>query len=148
MRRLRHILHASDFSSASRPAFDYALGLARGARASLTIIHVISPVVPLVGEGYVSPQVLDDLKRRARTYVGKEMGKLVARGKQAGVRTRSLVVEGTAADRIVRAARARRADMIVMGTHGRGAVAKFFLGSVAGRVVATAPCPVLTVRGR
>jgi nucleotide-binding universal stress UspA family protein len=38
--------------------------------------------------------------------------------------------------------------MIVMGTHGRGAVAKFFLGSVAGRVVATAACPVLTVRGR
>jgi nucleotide-binding universal stress UspA family protein len=47
-----------------------------------------------------------------------------------------------------RPARAKRADMIVMGTHGRGAVAKFFLGSVAGRVVATAACPVLTVRGR
>jgi nucleotide-binding universal stress UspA family protein len=76
------------------------------------------------------------------------MAKLVARAKQAGVRARSLVVEGQAADRIVRAARASRADMIVMGTHGRGAVAKFFLGSVAGRVVATATCPVLTVRGR
>jgi nucleotide-binding universal stress UspA family protein len=58
------------------------------------------------------------------------------------------VLEGMAADRIVRAAKGRRADVIVMGTHGRGAVAKFFLGSVAGRVVATAACPVLTVRGR
>jgi nucleotide-binding universal stress UspA family protein len=148
MKRIRSILHASDFSSASRPAFDRALGLAKSARAALTVVHVISPVVPLVGDGYVSPQVLDDLDRRARAYAAKEMGKLVAKAKQAGVRAKSLVVEGVAADRIVRAARARRADMIVMGTHGRGPVAKFFLGSVAGRVVATAACPVLTVRGR
>lgn len=49
---------------------------------------------------------------------------------------------------MVRAAKTGRADMIVMGTHGRGPMAKFFLGSVAGRVVATAACPVLTVRGR
>ena len=148
MKRIRNILHASDFSSASRPAFDRALGLAKSARAALTVVHVISPVVPLVGDGYVSPQVLDDLDRRARAYAAKEMGKLVAKAKQAGVRAKSLVVEGVAADRIVRAAKARRADMIVMGTHGRGPVAKFFLGSVAGRVVATAACPVLTVRGR
>jgi nucleotide-binding universal stress UspA family protein len=148
MKRIRRILHASDFSSASRPALDRALGLAKSARAALTVIHVISPVVPLVGDGYVSPRVLDDLDRHARAYAAKEMGKLVAKAKQAGVRARSLVVAGAAADRIVRAAKARRADMIVMGTHGRGPVAKFFLGSVAGRVVATAACPVLTVRGR
>jgi nucleotide-binding universal stress UspA family protein len=148
MKRIRHILHASDFSPASRPALDRALGLARSARAALTIMHVIAPIVPLVGDGYVSPQVIDDLDRRARAHAAKEMGKLVARAKQAGVRARTLIVEGPAADRIVRAARAKRADMIVMGTHGRGAVAKFFLGSVAGRVVATAACPVLTVRGR
>lgn len=148
MKRIRRILHASDFSSASRPAFDRALGLAKRARAALTVIHVISPVVPLVGDGYVSPQVLDDLDRRARAYAARQMAKLVAKAKRTGVRARSLVVEGAAADRIVRAAKARRADMIVMGTHGRGPVAKFFLGSVAGRVVATAACPVLTVRGR
>lgn len=47
---------------------------------------------------------------------------------------------------IVRVARAKRADLIVMGTHGRGRVAKAFLGSVAERVAGTAPCPVLTVR--
>ncbi|MGH2628444.1 MAG: universal stress protein, partial [Anaerolineales bacterium] len=55
-----------------------------------------------------------------------------------------MLLEGTPADRIVRAARSRRADLIVMGTHGRGGLAKLFLGSVAERVVATARCPVLT----
>jgi nucleotide-binding universal stress UspA family protein len=43
---------------------------------------------------------------------------------------------------------ARKADLLVIGTHGRSGLAKLFLGSVAGRLVAVAPCPVLTVRGR
>jgi nucleotide-binding universal stress UspA family protein len=51
-------------------------------------------------------------------------------------------------EQIVRSAKRQRADLIVMGTHGRTGVARFFLGSVAARVAATAPCPVLTVRGR
>jgi nucleotide-binding universal stress UspA family protein len=125
------------------------VALAKRGRAALTIVHVISPIVPpLSADGYVSPQVIDDLDRRARAYAAREVGKLVSKAKRAGVRAKSLVLEGVAADRVVRAAKSRRADVIVMGTHGRGAVAKFFLGSVAGRVVATAACPVLTVRGR
>jgi nucleotide-binding universal stress UspA family protein len=56
--------------------------------------------------------------------------------------------EGVAANAIVRVARGQRADVIVMGTHGRGGLAKLLLGSVAERVVASAPCPVMTVRGR
>ena len=55
-------------------------------------------------------------------------------------------MEGIAHEQIVRAA--RRTDLVVMGTHGRSGLAKFFLGSVAGRVVSAAPCPVLTVRGK
>ncbi len=94
MKRIRRILHASDFSSASRPAFDRALGLAKSGRAALTILHVIAPVVPLVGDGYVSPQVLDDLDRRARAYAAKEMGKLVARPNRPGCAPRALSSRG------------------------------------------------------
>ena len=68
-----------------------------------------------------------------------------ARGR---VKVRGLLVEGVPADAIVRTAKARGARMIVMGTHGRRGAARFFLGSVASRVVAAAHCPVLTVRGR
>jgi nucleotide-binding universal stress UspA family protein len=59
-----------------------------------------------------------------------------------------LLLEGTPADRIVRAARAHHAAVIVIGTHGRTGLARVFLGSVAERVVGTAPCPVLTVRAK
>jgi nucleotide-binding universal stress UspA family protein len=102
----------------------------------------------LIGYGYVSPRLEKDLARQARAYARKKVGTLVTKAKTAGARATSLVLEGAPADRIVRAARAQRADLIVMGTHGRGAMAKLFLGSVAGRVVATSLCPVLTVRGR
>jgi len=59
-----------------------------------------------------------------------------------------LLAEGPAHEEIVRIAKRKRADLVVMGTHGRSGLAKLFLGSVAGRVVAAAPCPVLTVRGK
>jgi nucleotide-binding universal stress UspA family protein len=148
MKGIRRILYASDFSRASRPAFARAVALARAGRAALTIVHVMIPVVPLVGYGYVSPRLEKDLARRVRASAQRGVGRLVTKAKTAGARATSLVLEGVPADRIVRAARARRADLIVMGTHGRGAMAKLFLGSVAGRVIATSPCPVLTVRGR
>ncbi len=104
MKRFRHILHASDFSSASRPAFDRALELAKTSRAALTILHVIAPIVPLLGDGYVSPQVIDELDRRGRAYAAREMGKLVSEG-QAGRRTRQ---EPRARRRGRRSDRARR----------------------------------------
>ena len=70
------------------------------------------------------------------------------KAKSAKVRAKGVLLEGVAHDQIVRAAKRQKADLLVLGTHGRTGVARFFLGSVAGRVVASAPCPVLTVRGK
>jgi nucleotide-binding universal stress UspA family protein len=53
----RRILHPSDFSSASRAAFAKAVELAKANRAELTIVHVLSPVMPVPGDGYISPKV-------------------------------------------------------------------------------------------
>ncbi|MEX2148022.1 MAG: universal stress protein, partial [Candidatus Rokuibacteriota bacterium] len=66
----------------------------------------------------------------------------------ARVRARGLLLDGVAHEQIAKAAKAKKADLLVVGTHGRTGMARFFVGSVAGRVVAGAPCPVLTVRGR
>jgi nucleotide-binding universal stress UspA family protein len=76
------------------------------------------------------------------------MDRLLAKAKTARVRVRGMLMSGVAHEQIVRTANRQKAGVIVMGTHGRTGVARFFLGSVAARVAATAPCPVLTVRGR
>jgi nucleotide-binding universal stress UspA family protein len=146
--KTRRILHPSDFSTASRAAFARAIAMAKAERAELLIVHVMTPVIPLMGDGYISPKVYDDMERSMRAHGQKQIDKLVAKAKAAGARVRGLLLEGTPADRIVRAARSYHTDMIVIGTHGRTGLARVFLGSVAERVVGTAPCPVLTVRGR
>lgn len=144
----RRILHPSDFSRASGAAFKKAIELAKSERAELMLVHVMSPIAPIAGEGYVSPKMYEDIAASSRAWAQKQLDRLLAKTKTAGVRAKSYVLEGVAHDQIARIARSRHADLIVMGTHGRSGLAKLFLGSVAGRVVAAAPCPVLTVRGR
>jgi nucleotide-binding universal stress UspA family protein len=108
----------------------------------------MSPVVPVPGEGYVSPRMYDELATSSRAWAQKKLDALVAQAKKARVRTKGFLLEGVPHEEIVRFARARRVELIVLGTHGRTGLAKLFLGSVAERVVAAAPCPVLTVRGK
>jgi len=147
MTRIRRIMHPSDFSRASRPAFAKAVELAKTNRAELLVAHVLTPVVPVVGDGYVSPTVYDEIESSARAYALKQLGGLIAKAKKAGVRAKPLLLAGAPAEQITRAARSRRADLVVLGTHGRTGFARVILGSVANRVVATAQCPVMTVRG-
>ncbi|HEX9125362.1 MAG TPA: universal stress protein [Methylomirabilota bacterium] len=148
MSRLRRVLHPSDFSRASGAAFARAVAMAKADRARLLLVHVLSPPVPIAGEGYISSKVYDDLEISARAYGQKHLSELQAKARKAGVKAVTLLFDGVAHEQIVRAAKSKKADLIVIGTHGRTGFAKFFLGSVASRVAASAPCPVLTVRGK
>jgi len=148
MRKVRRILHPTDFSKASGAAFARAVEMAGANRAQLLLAHVIAPVFPMVGEGYLSPKVYEEMETSARAAGQKRLDALVAKARKAGVRAVGLLLEGVPYDRIVRATKAKRVDLVVMGTHGRTGLARFFLGSVAERVVAMAGCPVLTVRGK
>jgi nucleotide-binding universal stress UspA family protein len=112
------------------------------------IVHVLPAVAPLMGDGYMSPRAYDDLRRSMIAHGQRQLDRVIARARRAGVRVQARLLEGTPADRIVRAAKGVHADLVVMGTHGRGGFAKLLLGSVAERVVAMAPCPVMTVRGK
>jgi nucleotide-binding universal stress UspA family protein len=145
---MARILHATDFSAASGPAFTWAVNMARRDRAELLVLHVLSPPAPLVADAYVTPGVWNTLLRSQRASAQRRLDAIVQKARRSRVRARGLLTEGVPADRIVRTARGRRASLIVVGTHGRSGAVRFFLGSVAGRVVAAAHCPVLTVRGR
>jgi|SRR5919109_4114175 nucleotide-binding universal stress UspA family protein len=145
---VRRILHPSDFSPASRAAFAKAIELARDNRAELLVLHVRGAVAPVIGDDYISPQAYESIERASREETRRQLSRLVEQARRRGVRVRALMAQGTAHDEILRAARRGKVDMIVMGTHGRTGLARFFIGSVASRVVAQATCPVLTVRGR
>jgi nucleotide-binding universal stress UspA family protein len=145
---MRRVLHPTDFSTASNMALRKAIEMTKAGRGTLLLIHVLSPVVPVAGEGFIPPKVYDDLVASGRAWAQKQLNRRVARARAAGVRATGFLLEGVVHDRIVQFARSKRADLLVMGTHGRSGIKKLLLGSVAGRVVAAATCPVLTVRGR
>jgi nucleotide-binding universal stress UspA family protein len=65
--------------------------------------------------------------------------------RRQGVKVTARVLRGVAHSAITQAAAAERADLIVLGTHGLSGLSRFLLGSVAQKVIATAPCPVMTV---
>jgi nucleotide-binding universal stress UspA family protein len=150
MRVFRRILHATDFSSASRPALAQAIALARQNRASLQVVHALPPLTLAVGGdfAFVPPGTYEAIDRRARQHAQKQLAALVERARKAGVRATARLRDGAPHEQVPRAARRARADVIVIGTHGRTGVPKIVLGSVAERLVRLAPCPVLTVRSR
>jgi nucleotide-binding universal stress UspA family protein len=141
----RCVLYATDFSRASRPAFARALDLARHHRARLVLLHILMPPSPFLGDEL--PASFVDLQVRARREVERRLATLVGQAKKAGIRVETELTEGVPSEEILRAARRQRADLIVMGTHGRTGLGRVFMGSVAERVLQRATCPVLTVRG-
>jgi nucleotide-binding universal stress UspA family protein len=141
--KTRQIVHPTDFSRGAHAAFVQALRMAKHDHATLTLVHVVEPVPALSDEGYATHWMA--MQNRVRTAAGNAFARLVARARKAGVRARPLLIEGWTAEEILKAARKQHARLIVMGTHGRSGIRRLLVGSVAARVVALSPCPVMTV---
>jgi nucleotide-binding universal stress UspA family protein len=140
----RSILCPVDFSEPAEHALRYALTLAEGLGIdAIQLVHVYQTPAHLfpVGSDYVL-QAEPEVKRSLH----KELEDLARRYGAHGVSIATKWVEGTPHEAIVAAAKELGADLIVMGTHGRGAVQHLLLGSVAERVVRTSHVPVCTVR--
>jgi nucleotide-binding universal stress UspA family protein len=149
VKRIRRILHATDYSKASERALQEAVDFAKQNEAELLVVHVIQPAVPYVaGEDIGAAELYVKLEESTKQEAQRSMNKLVQRLERLKVKAKTLLLRGIPADQIVKAAKNRRADMIVIGTHGRTGLTKLFMGSVASRVISMAQSPVLTVRGR
>ena len=123
--------------------------LAKDYDAELWIVHVIVPTTAYMTEQeFGGAELYTRLEESAKQEAESSMKKLMAAVEKAKVKARSLLLRGSAHDQIVKAAKSKKADLIVIGTHGRTGLSKLFMGSVAGRVVSTATCPVLTVRAK
>ena len=140
------ILVATDFSPASGPAVEEAKKLARSNGAELLIAHAYEPPSPLQIDGYVAPWIYNEWDETLRNEAELALTPLVETARQSGVNARPVVLKGAPFKAITDAAGSEHADLVVMGTHGRAGLSRLVLGSVAARVAASAPCPVLTVR--
>ena len=139
---IRRILLATDLSAASEGAAVQALDLAHDLGADLLIVSVIDPRSLRLPGGRFGVRV--DQVRSSRETAAQD---LVSRGRAAGVRVNFLIWDGDPGESIVDAARSEQVDLVVVGSHGRGQVGRFLIGSVSDHVVRHAHCPVLVVRG-
>jgi nucleotide-binding universal stress UspA family protein len=138
MIQLKQILVATDFSEVSVAAVDYGRALARTFGASLQLLHIME-------NPFLRPTAADPHTIRTAT-LRHLFESLTDEDHTALHATAALEMSDDPAEEIVEYARTHRIDLIVLGTHGRGGMAHLLLGSVAEKVVRTAPCPVLTVR--
>lgn len=147
MSLFRKILVPVDFSEHSDLALKTAAALSQTYEAPLRLIYVYEPLALAVPEGYVvfSEAQLSRMFDEFRRGLDKQKQAAEAAG---ALKVEALMLHGFAADEIRIMAAEDGFDLIVMGTHGRRGLSHLILGSVAERVVRTAPCPVLTVRAK
>jgi universal stress protein A len=146
MSEIKRMLVPTDFSPASDIAFNYALDMAARQRTSIHLLHVIDDAsfATAYPDGFYVE--LPGLRSQMTTEATRRLQDLIAACSDRGVEATLEVAVGRPAKVITDCARDRGTDLVVMGTHGRGGFAHLVLGSVAERVVRTAPCAVLTVR--
>jgi nucleotide-binding universal stress UspA family protein len=141
------ILAGVDDSANSRAALDF---IRRAAWPAGTEVIVLSVAVPQVaaysmmdaGAASYLKEIQETLVHRHREIASRAEHEL----RQAGLAVRAQVARGDPRDVLVRTAEAERADLLVVGSHGRSGLAKLLMGSVANHVVTHAPCSVLVVK--
>jgi universal stress protein A len=139
------ILCPVDFSEPSLKALQAAVELAGNFSAELAVLHVVSPLPAIPGAstptGFHFPTVMQEIEASAQTAIED----LARERVPDEVAVNPMVVQGMPAEEIVRMAQVSNVDIIVIATHGLTGWSRFLFGSVAEKVVRTAPCYVMTV---
>jgi nucleotide-binding universal stress UspA family protein len=146
--RIGRILYATDFSPTARAAWPWVLALANTSGAGVDLLHVTVQPVP---DRHLSPELLGRMAKLLEEQAQTEAERFLqdaGRTWPGGLpreRVQVLISHGVVGDQVVHWAQERRADLIVMGTHGWSGLVRWMLGSVSHHVIQTARCPVLTV---
>ena len=137
---INKILCPVDFFPASDAAVSYAVGLGANYDATIHLLHVITPILP---NEYAIDTV--EIMKSMEKSTAEEMKKLVARVKEAGVSIYTEIRTGDVYDQIKQAIEVVQPELVVMGTHGRRGVERWFMGSTTEKLMRHSPVPLLTI---
>ena len=144
---IKNVLVATDFSEPSMIALNYGRDLARSYDATLHVIHVVEDL--LAFHGGEMGLAMAEVGRNVEAAAREDLDDAITASDRESLRVRTTVLRApNVSHAITEYAKQYEADLIVVGTHGRGTFQRFLIGSVAERVMRTAPCPVLTVRAQ
>jgi nucleotide-binding universal stress UspA family protein len=140
MKKVEKILAPTDLSELSRVGLEYALELARGWGAEVTVYHVANPVELANYKAYSLEDLLDKHRKSLGQFLNEHFVELLPL-----VEVRQKVEIGSPATNILDEAERETSDLIVMSTHGRTGIAHVLMGSVTEQVVRNAACPVFSI---
>ena len=143
--QIKTILFPTDFSNGARAAMDHAISLAKDYNAKLVLLYVIQDIS--IAEWYIPSSIsvtdlVEDMQKSAWNEMNKWNTEVSAKVKDV----EKMVVRGVPFVEIIKTAKNKNADLVVIGTHGRTGIDHMLFGSTAEKVVRKSPCPVLTVR--
>jgi nucleotide-binding universal stress UspA family protein len=141
---LNNVLVAVDFGETSRSALTYGVNLSRAFGGRLHVIHVADVIPTSASQFY--PEGPGDPEGKARELAAHQLQAVLAAAGVAPNTASTVRVSSSPAAEVCGHAKDIHADLIIVGTHGRSGVSRLLMGSVAERVVRSAPCPVLVVR--
>src|SRR5688572_27426732 len=140
--QIKQILVPVDFSVHSIKALETALSLAGKFGAEVTLVHIVEQII-YPGDWMYPAIAMTDFAAEQREQIS---AKLKALAKRSGVKSHEVVRLGRAWQEVVEIAKERKADLIVLATHGYTGLRHVLLGSVAEKILRHAPCPVLSIR--
>ena len=141
----KELLVPTDFSEYSVRAIDYGVEIAEKFSSHVTLIYVVEPLLQAADLTWTTVD-FEELNKAHNEAARKQLDKLVAERIPKGIDCDAVILFGRAFVEILKFAKERNADLIVMATHGRGAISHLLMGSTAEKVVRKANCPVLTVK--
>ena len=143
---MKNILASIDFSDVTGAVVQSAAGIANAFQTSLYLLHVAPPDPDFIGYEPGPQTVRDGVAQKFRKE-HQQLRELESELKSKGLDVHALLVQGATAEKILQEAKRLQAEMIVIGSHGHGALQKLLVGSVAEGILRKVPCPVLIVPG-
>jgi nucleotide-binding universal stress UspA family protein len=149
----KNILVPTDFSEAANDALEYALSLAKIFQSKLFLMHVYEPMIYYSDAPMGMPDLIE-LEQSVRTSAEHSLHRIyenfikMREPEFGAIPVEILLVQGKPFVEIIKTAREKNADLIILSTHGRSGLEHILLGSVTEKVVRKSPCPVLTVRAK
>jgi nucleotide-binding universal stress UspA family protein len=143
MSTFRHILAPVDFEPCSKRALEIAIDLALQFDAKLTLLHAWDVPAYIFASPYVAPDIWESMGEAAK----QQLEVTLADVRKRVPRAESALTRGSAGPEVIAAVEKLKADLVIVGSHGRRGLSRVFLGSVAEKIVRGSPVPVLTVHG-
>jgi len=141
---MKTILTAIDFSEVTDTVVNYSIKFAKSYNSSVRLLHIAEPPSAFLGDNF-GPQVVRDVKADTIKKEHQDLDKITELMKSEGISVKSIIIQGSTIEKIIEQSEKSNANIIILGSHGKGVIASAIMGSTCQGVIQKSKCPVLVI---